>query len=118
MLHLQHLRLLGVEGVDVSARKRWPPPALCRHNDGVPYVSRSVEVAALDVLHRCGWQPVSQDMVTAWFDDRSRHAGVCPCWRCRAARKSTPDRVFECLQAWRRTAAATTGTGVLSPVAK
>ena len=51
---------------------------------------RSVEVAALDVLHRSGWGPVTRDVVTAWFEDRSLHGVACPCWRCRAARKSNP----------------------------
>jgi len=46
---------------------------------GVPYVSKSVEVAALDVLCRCGWRPVDRAAVDGWFTDRSRHAGACPC---------------------------------------
>jgi hypothetical protein len=73
---------------------------------GVPYVSKSVEVAALDVLCRCGWRPVDRAAVDGWFTDRSRHAGACPCWRCRAAKKSTPERVWGCPQDWRRAAVA------------
>jgi len=80
---------------------------------GVPYVSKSVEVAALDVLCRCGWRPVDRAAVDGWFTDRSRHAGACPCWRCRAAKKSTPERVWGCLQDWRRAAVAD-GTALLS----
>ena len=45
---------------------------------GVAYTPVSVEVAALDVLHRAGGKPVTRDAVARWFDDRSRHAGRVP----------------------------------------
>jgi hypothetical protein len=77
------------------------------------YVPAFVETAALDVLYRSGWRPVTRDAVTAWFDDRSRHAGACPCWRCTAASKANPDRVWRCLRDWRRTAAAPTASSCL-----
>ena len=40
------------------------------------YVPISVETVSPDVLNRSGWKPVSRDMVTRWFDDRSRHGLV------------------------------------------
>ena len=49
---------------------------------GRVFVSKSVEVAALDVLYRTGWKPVTRDAVVRWFGDRSRHGLACPCWRC------------------------------------
>ena len=70
----------------------------------VAYTPVPVETVSLDVLHRAGWKPVTRDAVDGWFEDRQRHAGACPCWRCRAARKSTPDRVWSCLQGWRSAA--------------
>ena len=48
-----------------------------------------VETVSRDVLHRADWKPVSRDMVTRWFDDRSRHGCGCSCWRCEPASKAT-----------------------------
>jgi hypothetical protein len=70
------------------------------------YPRTAAEVLALDVLHRSGWRPVSQDEVTRWFEDRSRHSSGCSCWRCEAAAQVGPDRVWRCLRGWRATAAA------------
>ncbi len=72
------------------------------------YVPVPVETAALDILHRAGWKPVTRDEVTTWFTDRSRHPVACPCWRCRAAAKASVTRVYRCLRDWGQTTAPRT----------
>jgi AraC-like DNA-binding protein len=85
--------------------RRWLHP-LCVATINAVYVPVPIETVSLDILHRSGWRPVTRATVTAWFQDRSRHVGACPCWRCSAAAKADPDRVWRCLRGWRRTAAA------------
>ena len=48
-----------------------------------------VETVSRDVLHRADWKPVSRDIVTRWFGDRSRHGCGCSSWRCEPASKAT-----------------------------
>ena len=36
---------------------------------GVAYSVVPAETAALDILHRSGWQSVTRDAVTAWYTD-------------------------------------------------
>ena len=67
------------------------------------YVPVPVEITALDILHRADWKPVTRAAVDTWFEDRARHGPACPCWRCEAAARAGADRVWKCLQAWRRT---------------
>jgi hypothetical protein len=52
--------------MSVTVARLWPQ---CGHGMGATLidVSVAVEVAALDILHRAGWQPVTREAVTAWF---------------------------------------------------
>jgi AraC-like DNA-binding protein len=80
--------------------------------NAVFYPRTAAEVLALDILHRSGWQPVAQDAVTQWSDDRSRHSPACPCWRCEAAARSTADQVWRRLRGWRQRRAAAPVAGI------
>ena len=43
------------------------------------------------------------ELVQRVFAELAGHRSGCSCWRCQAAAKVDPDRVWKCLQAWRRT---------------
>ena len=70
------------------------------------YVPVPVEVCALAVWRRADGKPSMAD-VQHWFDGLAAHGCACRCWRCAAAAKADPDRVYRCLRAWQRTTAAT-----------
>jgi hypothetical protein len=70
------------------------------------YVPVPVEVCALAVWRRADGQPINIADVRHWFDGLAAHGCACRCWRCEAAAKADPDKVWRCLRDWRRTTAA------------
>ena len=67
------------------------------------YTPVGAEVLVLAVLRRCDDQPPTYELVQRVFAELAGHRSGCSCWRCQAAAKVDPDRVWKCLQAWRRT---------------
>ena len=84
-------------GLSQTCRTRLSPWFWCQTNR-VFYARTAAEVLALDILHDNGGRHVTRATVEHHLGRLSAHrAGRC--WRCQAAAKADPDRVWRCLRA-------------------